>query len=89
MNAVYMFVLYVKKKKCGKSWDTMRGWVAFWIWQNQPVSGGKRQGGKVTIDILRQGCKSKQCTDESSETPEVLFNLLSVVSINDNDDKFR
>ncbi len=34
----------------------MRGWVAFWIWQNHVGSDGKLRGGKVTVDILKQKC---------------------------------
>ncbi|XP_057378948.1 uncharacterized protein LOC130700964 [Daphnia carinata] len=41
--------------KCGYVWESKRGWVSFWIWQNPPNSEGIRIG-EVAVHVLGQKC---------------------------------
>ena len=48
-------------QECGNVWDSRRGWVAFWYWQNSPAEDGTRVG-EVVVRKFGQKCGSGQKT---------------------------
>lgn len=42
-------------QKCRYVWESKRGWVSFWIWQNPRNSEGIRIG-EVAVHVLGQKC---------------------------------
>ncbi|KAI9552333.1 hypothetical protein GHT06_022698 [Daphnia sinensis] len=52
--------------KCGYVWESKRGWVSFWIWQNPRNSEGIRIG-EVAIHVLGQKCLNCPGTTNGKE----------------------